>query len=295
VSTYSASYSERLHGAQARTLEVLPDQTAVGLRALVDRRILGNYLAEDFPSYCTDRYGIDGTDGITIGADLTALVPGSTWPLWQEAHSDAILFDILEYVGDHISLPVEASYHEYFHHYELKFDREAGRQQFRNDVNAILSRGGTVFEMDLKMQIRRSGSPEVQTVLGELRPSTGEAKLDELLETARELYISRRETDRVTAIEKLWDGFERLKTLDDPSDKKRSVNCLLDNIKDSAFRDVVEQEMRLLTQLGNTFQIRHYEIGKHAIPIEGQDYLAARISNLLVLLLAQSGRLRAAS
>ncbi|WP_447947977.1 hypothetical protein [Microbacterium maritypicum] len=293
MSTPLPSYSERLHGAAARTQESLPEPTAEGLKALVSRRIDGDFLAEEFPTYCSDGDGIDGTNQYSIGPDLTALVPGSTWPLWQEGTTDETLFDIVEYVGQRVSKPSNGRYHEYFRHYELEFDAKAGRAQFRSEVNAILSRGGTVFEMDTQMQVQRVGSPEVQAALRQLRPASGDSKLDELLETARKLYLSRKSTDRATAIEKLWDAFERLKTLDDPSDKKRSVKKLLGHIQDSAFRDIIEAEMTSLTALGNTFQIRHHEVGKHPVPVDGQDYLAARMGNLIVLLLDQSGRLAA--
>ena len=52
--------------------------------------------------------------------------------------------------------------------------------------------------------------------------------------------------------------------------------------------------MTTLTELGNQFQIRHHEVGKHAIPPDAQDYLAARMVTLVVFLLGQSGRLASA-
>ncbi|WP_206694350.1 hypothetical protein [Microbacterium lacticum] len=176
-------------------------------------------------------------------------------------------------------------------HYELNFDKNAGRAEFRQDVNAILSRGGTVYEMSGAMEIHRVGSPEVQTALRTLRPATGDTTLDALLETARTLYLSRKPADRVTAIEKLWDGFERLKTIDDPTDKKTSVTALLAHIPDHATRDLINEEMVALTKVGNGFQIRHHEVGKHPIPADAHDYFATRMVDLIVYLLDQSGRL----
>ncbi|MEV4775220.1 hypothetical protein [Microbacterium sp. LWH12-1.2] len=66
---------------------------------------------------------------------------------------------------------------------------------------------------------------------------------------------------------------------------------LLGHIPDVPFRDIVEAEMTALTAIGNTFQIRHHEVGKHPVPAHGQDYIAARMVNLIVLLLHRSGRL----
>jgi len=284
-------YSDRINGPIARTHEDLPEATADGLKALVQRRIDGNFLAEEFPSWCSDGNGIEGTNNFSIGPDITALVPGATWPLWQEWTDNTTLFDIVEYVGQRVSKPSNGQYHPFMRHYELDFDKKAGRAQFSQEVNTILSRGGTVYEMNTAMQIQRVGSPEEQTALRALRPDTDDDILDDLLETARTLYLSRKPADRATAIEKLWDGFERLKTIDDPTDKKRSVSALLAHIPDQATRDLLAEEMVALTKVGNGFQIRHHEVGKHPIPLDAQDYFATRMVNLIVLLLDQSGRL----
>lgn len=40
------------------------------------------------------------------------------------------------------------------------------------------------------------------------------------MEASRQLYPSHQEADRATALEKLWDAFERLKTQSNSSDKK---------------------------------------------------------------------------
>jgi hypothetical protein len=145
--------------------------------------------------------------------------------------------------------------------------------------------------MNSAMQIERAGSPEVQAALRQLRSNSGDATLDDLLESARGLYLSRSAANRKIAIEKLWDAFERLKTLDVPTDKKKSVAALLDHIGDPAFREVVGTEMANLTSFGNSFQIRHHEVGKHALRDDAEDYVVARMANLLILLLASSHRL----
>ena len=284
-------YSDRVNGAVARTHEELPEATVGGLKALVQRLIGANWLAERFPSHCPDGASVAETDGWSLGADLAALISGVNWPLWQDAVDDTTLFDVLEYVGQRLSKPIPGAWHEWFKHYELSFDRKTGVIEYRDEVNQLLSRGGTVFEMNTAMQIQRVGSPEVQAALRTLRPDTGDATLDGLLETARKMYLSRKPADRATAIEKLWDGFERLKTIDDPTDKKDSIALLLANIPDTAVRDVIEAEMNALTKLGNNFQIRHWEAGKHPVPADAHDYFATRMVNLIVFLLDQSGRL----
>jgi hypothetical protein len=284
-------YSDRANGAAPRTHEQLPEATANGLKALAMRRIDTHWLAKDFPEYCYDGNGIVGTDHGSLGSDLAATVPAAAWPLWQATLTAEQLFDLLEYVAHHVSKPLDGHWHSGLKHHELNFDDRNGRAEYRAEVNTLLSRGGTVYEMNTAMQIERVGSPEVQAALRTLRPDTGDAALDGLLETARTLYLSRKPADRATAIERLWDGFERLKTIDDPTDKKRSVTALLAHISDQPVRDLISEEMVALTKVGNGFQIRHHEVGKHPIPADAQDYFATRMVNLIVYLLDQSGRL----
>ncbi len=49
--------------------------------------------------------------------------------------------------------------------------------------------------------------------------------------------------------------------------------------------------MKTLTDFGNQFQIRHHEVGQTPTPADAQDYIVARMVNLIVYLLEQSGRL----
>lgn len=284
-------FSDSVRGTTPRVREELTEATRGALRALIDRRIQANWLAQEFPSMCPDGDGVVGTNVHGLGADIQGMISSATWPLWQEATTDEDLFDMLEYIGRRASLPKEAGYHQFFRHYELSFDSRAGRIAFARDVNELLARGGSVFEMTPDMHVRRKGAPETTQTLSLLRPDTGDSTLDALIETGRVHFASRIAAQRQTAIEKLWDAFERLKSIDAPGDKRQSVEALLGRVADQQFRQVVAQEMRDLTNLGNTFQIRHHEIGKPPIPVDSQDYVAGRMANLLVLLLRSSGRL----
>ncbi|WP_052436323.1 hypothetical protein [Georgenia sp. SUBG003] len=124
-----------------------------------------------------------------------------------------------------------------------------------------------------------------------LAPATGDDALDELLAEAMEKFSSHHANDRKIGIERLWDGFERLKTLDNRTNKKASVAALLDNITDPAWRAVVEAEMVALTDLGNQFNIRHFETRVATLPPGTDDYLFGRMGNMLLHLLLVSGRL----
>ena len=284
-------YSDRTSGPISRSHEALPEATKSGLQALLQRRVQGNWLAEQFPSFCSDGNGIAETNVHDLGAELGALFVGVGWPLWQESPSEEVVFDVIEYVGRRLSKPTNGSWHSYMRHYELEFDRARGRSEFVNDVNLLLSRGGTVFELSTGMVVQRVGVPETRAALSALKPATGDLVLDGLIESGRELYQSREASQRATAIEKLWDGFERLKTVELPDDKKKSTIALLSHIVDAELREFVDTEMRELTRLGNNFQIRHHETNKPPVPASAQDYVVGRMATLLTFLLDQSGRL----
>jgi hypothetical protein len=115
--------------------------------------------------------------------------------------------------------------------------------------------------------------------------------LDELLETARQKFLQPRPEVRKEALEKLWDAWERVKTLDH-ADKKTSVGLLLDAAApEPGFRSLLESEARALTAIGNDFMIRHSEVGKTEIQRGTHvDYLFFRMFAMIHVLLKESGR-----
>jgi hypothetical protein len=293
MTTEPEFYTDRVHGSRPRIAEELSFETAEALQALIGRRIAGNWLADDFPEKCPDthRNTTIGTDMRYLGQELRGAVPDATWPLWSGDFDDDVLFDVIDFVAMHISKPTEGEFHSFFGHHELSFKRRDGLAEFRTDVNRLLQRGGTVYEMSPAGKVVRIGSPEVRAALRELRPASGDNQLDDLIESARTLYTSRDEAERKASIEKLWDAFQHLKTLDEPGNTRASVARLLASVSNSAFRTIVEEEMRALTTLGNEFRIRHYEAGKPEIPVDAYDYIATRMAGLLTYLLKVSGRL----
>lgn len=87
--------------------------------------------------------------------------------------------------------------------------------------------------------------------------------------------------DKQIALEKLWDAFERLKTYFDGNKKisaERIINlCSFDN-------RLLDDEFKVLTEIGNTYQIRHHETNR--IPLtsyEHLDYLFYRMLSLINL------------
>ncbi|MBL3686180.1 hypothetical protein D3248_04320 [Leucobacter zeae] len=285
-------YSDRNGSAPPRDQDELPDATRRGLLNLVQSKIDGDWFAQRFPEQCLDGNGVCGTNVEALTVDLQALIPELGYPLLtSDGSADEAVFDLLEYAAQRLSLPEQDGWHSFYRHYELKFDQKKGRRSFREEVNQMLSRGRATFEMDDALQIQRFGTPEVRGVLADLNPDTGDAALDKLIVDSRALFLSYREDDRKLGLEKLWDAFERLKTIELPGNKKASAQQLLAHINDEPFRELLEAEMRALTNIGNGFNLRHHETDKHQVPTEAYDYLYSRMGGLMITLLRESGRL----
>jgi len=285
-------YSERRNGPPARTVETVSLQVKDALVSLAQRKIQLNWLAQEYPSICQDGEGIAGTDIEALQNDLAVRVGGG-WPLTGYSFDDSSLYDLLEFVASRAALPVLGKEHTFLKHHELTFRTAAGQANFRKEVNDLFRVAGLAYEMTPNLQIERLAAPETERIMDALRPNTSDATLDDLIAEGRNLFRSRDANERQRALEKLWDGFERLKSVDVPEDKKSSVQALLAHIADDELRDVVEEEMRALTKIGNEFQIRHWEAGKHPVSDEAVEYLAARVANVIVLLLRCSDRLTA--
>lgn len=126
-------------------------------------------------------------------------------------------------------------------------------------------------------------------------PTSGDAILDNLLEDASKRFRDPAPIARRDAVEKLWDGWERLKTLDASGNKSASIQVLLNAAAEpgSTFRTLLETEARALTDIGNSFHIRHFETNKAPVPLpEHVDYLFHRLYALVNLLItARAGQI----
>src|SRR5699024_6681658 len=93
----------------------------------------------------------------------------------------------------------------------------------------------------------------------DIRYSKDEILLKKIEES--KIYIRASDSDKKQiALEKIWDCFERLKTIYGDK-KKQSLNELLNNISrnSSELYSKLNQEFSELTKIGNEFQIRHFE------------------------------------
>jgi hypothetical protein len=128
------------------------------------------------------------------------------------------LFDLVEFLYEHAGLPKAYGYHSFFGHDHLSYDQEAGRAKFEEDINRFFERNGLAFELQ-NGEVTRIAPTGLQEALASAVFRTGDADLDRLIETAREKFLNRSLDVRKEGLEKLWDAWERLKTLERGKDK----------------------------------------------------------------------------
>lgn len=136
--------------------------------------------------------------------------------------------DTIEFFHEVVTKPIPRECHKYFNHIHLGFDPEEGQQDFRDEVNRILARNGLVYELRPDGQMRRLAPTPLREALTSSTLATGDIVLDQLLETARRKYLDPDSSVRREGLEKLWDAWERIKTLEPGKDKKASATGLID-------------------------------------------------------------------
>ncbi|QYH34585.1 hypothetical protein [Salinibacterium sp. M195] len=283
-------YSDRLAGTHGQG--EIPPSTVAGLVRLIETKMQSDWFAEAFPTKGSDRdCGTIGTNISAVNSEIHALIPDLGWPCRVDDEIDeTAALDLVEWAAQKVSLPVRDRYHAHFGHWELVFNRKEGATALRDEVNQYLSRGRTLYSMN-GLRVVRSGTAEVARVLNDLTPSTGDTHLDELIISARNLYKSHHEDERATGVEKLWDAFERIKTLGSP-DKRAGISTLLGMVAPEKLRLALENDMIAVTKLGNEFSIRHHEKDTETIRGTDRDYFFLRAANLIIALLRHSGRLQ---
>jgi hypothetical protein len=295
-----AYFTEREHGPRPRTSEEITLPIAKGILALISDRIRNGSFGYKYPDLCPDpghEAAVIGTDEQKLQEAVGCLFQDLQWPLRaEEIAGNFVGIDLVEFTFKKIARPISSdrwSDHESFKgHRHLSFDPDTGRQEFRADVNELCSRSGLAFSLEDNGQMIRLAPPLLRETLASSLFHSGDIQLDALLEAARSKFLSCNPEARREGMEKLWDAFERTKTLE-PGDKPASIAALLARaVPEPNLRARLDVELRELTLIGNKFMIRHTEVG--ATPIEDSkhvDYLFHRLFCAIQLLLRGSGRM----
>jgi hypothetical protein len=296
-------FTERELKKKSRIEEKISVSVWNGIVAIMENMIANNVLSRDFPESCNDGMGICGCDknllydaikarisNIEIPIDRKDQVQENTW--WSEkTNSNEIdtfaTLDLIEFLYLHISEPIKGSFHRYFNHYHYTFkDNDQIKDQFREDINDILRINEIVYFLDENGEIKRVVPREYQDIIS-YEYLTTDDKLNELISEAITRFQNPRFEERKISLEKLWDAFERMKTYYS-SDKKQSVNQLIKLAanENTKLEEELQKEAKILTVIGNTSQIRHFETNQIELKDSKHvDYLFYRLFAFIHLII----------
>jgi len=155
---------------------------------------------------------------------------------FQEGTSPFVIFDVIESFNRHI----------------------ANSEGFENEINTILKLNKINVELrggEVHSSIDKSFSLASSIKINEIG-------VEELIMNAEELYSTGKYS---YAVEKIWDAFERIKTYYYPQlDKKKSADKIIDELSEgnNDVRCMFISEFKSLTDIGNSYRIRHHETNK---------------------------------
>ena len=252
-----------------------------------------NNFSYDYPDTCPDNNMVCGTDVQLLNAAIKAQIPNLEVPInvkWDDDDLDKYaLLDFVEFCYSKIVDIDEDDYHRFFRHYHISFpNRENEKEKFRIEVNRIFERNGVVFYLDNDSMVKRHLPTQLDAVLQNINIKSKDTRLNELINLAIESIRKPKEIDRQNAIEKIWDAFERLKTFYDSNNKRASAQTLVTKLaaETEEFNLLLDSEFKSLTDIGNKYQIRHFETNKIQISSMKQiDYLFYRMMALIDLCL----------
>lgn len=287
-------YTDREYGERPRSIDIIDERLWSGLYSLMQKRIGNGSFGLRFPELCPDGNGPCGCDEQSFGRVLMAEVPWIEWPLSvTEVPETPVILDFLEFCAKAVGEPIQEGYHAFFGHHHLSWDRATGLAHFVDEVNFLFRRNALGFELSADGEARRVLPVPLAEAIGWAIFKTGDAGTDQLLEAARSLILSPKTDDRQAALEKLWDAFERLKTLEPGANKRAQADTLLDRVAapNSTLRKALGDEAAMLTYIGNSFHIRHSEITQEALTSPAHvDYLFTRMFAFVTLVLKATGR-----
>lgn len=269
-------FSDREKNCKPQTLDSVSPEAWGGIVALIQSLISTGAFGYKYPEMCPDGNGPIGTDERSFVLALKAEIPDVQWPLETEqkesggfyreakpcAPETMVVLDLIQFCYQTVSKPIQGNYHSYFRHHHLSFEEEAGKEAFREKINTIFRRNGIAFILENDGSIKRI-VPELfkESISTHLR--TGDAILDNMIDEAQKKFVNPDSRIRKEAVERLWDCWERIKTIENPDNKKKSIATLLDKVSSEPnTRTLLEEEARSLTDIGNTFHIRHSEISQ---------------------------------
>lgn len=245
-----------------------------------------DYIAWKYPEHCPDEYydccGLDHEKlNTAVRFEIPSLfrdsrkniaVPSAQYlnPFHELQEGDDYdqnaLLDFVELVGQNIRDIKERKPHPFFRHYDFIYADTCMKQsEFRKDINHIFTVTGLLYQFTEKMEVERIEEFGVATEeIHEVVHATPEPDTQKLLGEAIQIHKGRVATSSRDACERIWDALERLKTFYKTLDKKASATKIVKDMSggQAEFEKLFNDEFLALSNIGNSFRIRHHETDK---------------------------------
>jgi hypothetical protein len=282
-------FSEREKGFPPQVEEEITEHAYLGLVSIINNLIANESFGAAFPKKCSYDPDIAGIDRQSFNYALISVIGLDDYSHLNYYEESLKVLNLIEFCHRNVAKPISTGNGSCYAHNHYVYDREEGQEEFRKHINELFKRHGLAYELKENGQVIRLIPFAFQESLQPIF-NTGDNDLDKMLETAKAKYLSPDISLRREALEKLWDAWERLKTIED-SDKSKSISLLLEKASvEPKFRERLDKEGTELTYIGNNFHIRHFEFNR--IPIDSNnhvDYLFQRMFAIIYLLLKERG------
>ncbi len=308
---------KELGESSIRNVEHISKEVWYGIRGLIQRYIVNNGLAKDFPLICPDGTYTYGCDENWLNAAIRSVIPRiegidtyeqqkaeDFWSHIQNEEEQAAIsdeertydvLDLTEFIYSYLHDCRNSDYHGFWRHYHIEFvEGNSMKESFCENINDIFRRNKIAYELSNEGKIKRT-IPVSHIELFKVKHNTKDEELNNMLNLAVDKFLSPKIEDRRIGLEKLWDAFERLKSIEytpEDQDKRASAEAVLFNTgndNNDFIECVLRPEMQgSLTNIGNKFFIRHSEVDQTRIEDPAHiDYLFYRMMALVNLFLAK--------
>jgi len=220
-----------------------PDASRLDLPMLVNlfKTVYLDFLKNDY--FYENSGDVPGKLGSDIEAQmLLAIRKPDLWPIEEKCdnYSEDDLFDVIEFLYDRVSKPIDLRFPNNGDYYYETLDRETGKQEFRDSMNQLLCdyrEGYELSENGEILELPEQGLEEL--VLAELPPYDLE-NVEQRVESAILKFRRSRSS------------------LDEKFDAVRNLFDVLEWLRDQIKKVKLSHAERALFEIANTYSIRHH-------------------------------------
>lgn len=206
---------------------------------------------------------------------------------WTHNYNQYAILDLAEFVYENAKDYEGVKEHKFYGHTHICFNRKRYvKGNFRYKLNELFEKTGLLYHMNDNGEIERVVSNE--TTLSQLKEESNNSddpSLKELINSAISFYLKPDESNIQIALEKIWDAFERIKTIYTDLEKNESADKLIEVVSNGEenYKKLLLNEFNQLTIIGNNFRIRHHETNKiEIVDNRHKEYLFNRCCSILL-------------